>query len=163
MPLRPTEAGYRVLPSAAGRPGRGRGGAALVHRYTIGVFDLEAGGGHGFELDALGLGLHSDDPLNRLRALTWTPDGAIEFAAAGALWRLDVDAGTATKVVDAPWPGGFTQGTILAYSPNGETLVTGTQFGVFALGEAGWKQISAIGLRAFDGALRWATDSAAVA
>lgn len=52
---------------------------------------------------------------------------------------------------------------MLAYGPDGETLVAGTQFGVFALDGDVWRQLSAVGLPVVGGSLRWAPDGSAVA
>lgn len=131
--------------------------------YAIGVFDLDSEQDQVFELDALGIGLSSDEASDRLWALTWTTDGVIQFATPHALWSLDPETGTAKKVVDAPRPGGFTQGTTLAYAPEGDTLVAGTQFGVFTLEGGSWRQLSDVGLPVVGGSLHWAPDGASVA
>lgn len=131
--------------------------------YAIGVVDLESGAEQVFELDAIGAGLSSDEPLDRLWALAWTPDGAIEFATSRALWRLDPETRTARRVADAPRPGGFTQGTTLAFLPDGGGLVAATRFGVFAQEEAGtWRVLSSAGLPFVGGALHLAPDGSAL-
>ncbi len=140
---------------------------AFGNEYAIGMFEIASGAERAFELDALGAGLVRGEAADRLWALTWTPSGAIEFATPRALWRLDVNTGQAVKVIDAPRPGGFTQGTVLAYSPDGRTLAAATQYGVFALPEGGtWKQLSAVGVSPADRpsrTLHWAPDASAVA
>lgn len=131
--------------------------------HAIGILDLDSQQDQIFEFDALGIGLSSDEPSDRLWALTWTTDGVIQFATPRALWSLDPETGTAKKVVDAPRPGGFTQGTALAYAPDGDTLVAGTQFGVFSLEDGSWRQLSGIGLSVVGGSVHWAPDGSSVA
>ena len=168
-PTAPTAAAvvaYREYPGAiAGLPlwSPDERRLAFGDDYTLAVFDIESGSDHVFPLDALGLGLARDELTDQLWALTWTPDGALLFATTAALWRLDLGTGVALKLADAPNPGGFTQGTLLAYSPDGETLVAGTQFGVFALDESDrWRQLSVLGLPVTGGSLYWSPDSSAV-
>src|SRR5690606_31029149 len=96
-------------------------------------------------------------------ALAWTADGAIEFATSRALWRLDTATRTASRVTDAPRPGGFTQGTALAFLPDGAGLVAATRFGVFSHEEDGtWRVLSSAGLPVVGGALHWAPDGSAL-
>ncbi|MPZ98588.1 MAG: hypothetical protein GEU80_04465 [Dehalococcoidia bacterium] len=128
----------------------------------VGVVDLQTGAASTFTLEDMGIEVEG---LERLWALEWTADGAaIEFATASALWRLDPATGDARRVADAPRPGGFTQGTILERSPDGEVLVAATRFGAFALDEDGaWRMIARGGAPVASGSLAWSPDSSAVA
>ena len=137
---------------------------------AISVLDLATGDDQRFDAVSLpalaALGLREN-----LWSITWTPTGDLLFAASSALWLIDLDANTATKVAPAPDPGGFTQGAVLAFSPDGRTLVAATGFGVFALDAAAltsegtltWRQLTDLGVDAFGGALHWSPDSTAVA
>lgn len=138
---------------------------AFADGTTIGIFNLETAQEQVIETDTLGIGLDSDQPFHQIWAITWTPDGALLFATPEALWSLDVDRGaSATLVTEAPRPGAFTQGTLLSYSPDGGTLVAGTQFGIFALeSDLSWRQIAPLGVPVGGGSLSWAPDSRAIA
>lgn len=135
--------------------------------FTIGVFDRESGEEHVFDLEQLGVGLdRTEDGRNRLWGITWSADDeAIEFGAGSRLWRLDVGSAQATAIADAPRPGGFTQFTILSRSPDRQSLVAATAFGVFVLDEdtTTWSLISRAGVGHAGRALAWAPDGTAVA
>ncbi|MDA1062102.1 MAG: hypothetical protein O2895_04235, partial [Chloroflexi bacterium] len=138
---------------------------AVADDRVISIVDVATGDDRVFELDPIARDVHRDQPFQGLWAITWTPAGAVEYAATSGLWRLDVDAGAAAQVAEGPRPGGFTQGTVLAYSPDGQTLAAATQFGIFVLGEEGaWRELSqlGIGIGSGSGALHWAPDSSAV-
>jgi hypothetical protein len=136
---------------------------AFGGEHAIGVFDIESGAERAFELGSLGVGLGDEEPRDRLWALVWTPDGALAFATPGALWRLDPESGAAARAAEAPRPGAFTQGTVLAYSPDGLRLAAATQFGVFVLEDGNWRQLAQLGVPVIGGSLAWAPDGSAVA
>ncbi|MDA0352833.1 MAG: hypothetical protein O3A10_11560 [Chloroflexi bacterium] len=147
---------------AAWSPGERR--IASSDTNALAVFDLDTNEEHLFSVDTLGLNPTGDEMLAPLWAVAWTPDGRLLLAMPGALWALDVDAGVATRLVDAPRPGAFTQGTRLAYSPDGGTLVVVTQFGAFVLSpNDAWRQIASLGGGTAGGTLRWAPDGSAIA
>jgi Tol biopolymer transport system component len=135
---------------------------AFGGEFEIGIVDLESGDEMSLDLGALGVPIGG---LERLWSLTWDPKGeAVEFVTPGALWRLDPASQSVTRVAEAPSPGGFTQGTILSWSPDGSQLVAVTRFGAFAL-EAGdaWRLLNRGGVPPSGGRLAWAQDSSAFA
>jgi hypothetical protein len=137
---------------------------AIADNYDIAVIDVQSGAERLFAIDAIGAGLLRDSADGGIEAIVWTPDHAIRFATRSGLWHLDLAAGTATKVADPPRPGGFAHTIVLAYAPDGRTLVVATEVGLFVLDSSGtWRHLTSVGadLRETN-ALFWAPDSSAV-
>ena len=142
---------------------------AFANGDAIAVFDIESGTDHVVDLTSLP-SLPPGDTIRHEWALTWTPAGELLFATISALWRLDLESDTATPLVVAPDPGSFGRGTVLSYSPDGQTLVAVTGFGVYAIDAAAlttddspaWRQLGYLGVPASGGALYWSPDSSAL-
>lgn len=135
---------------------------AFINPGGASVYDLETDGEYVFS--TADLGLDPDDPFTQVWSIAFTPAGELLLATTQALWSVDIDSGAITNLAEAPRPGGFFQGTLLRYSPDGTTLVAANQFGVFVLEpDATWREIAALGIPAVGGTLRWSPDSSAVA
>lgn len=156
-----------LVPTPAWSPDERRIVFALAEAVV--VLDLESDdlgdtGQRRYDIAPASVGLPPDQSSGLIKSIGWSPPGELIFATIHALWQLDLTTEAVTKIADAPRPGAFTMGTVLAYSPDGTVLVAANRFAVFAMVDGGdWRRIAGLGAAPGSGSLRWSLDGSAVA